>query len=751
MRNVLKVIYQNRSKRTTDIWKGALQDFASTFGPMKARIQRICLGIAQRMEKQGRKAKARALQLIDIIIGDEKLLVAMEQGDWALCLTRVENALIKSKVVQKESLFYYRKTAQYIYSHVQSSVTSNEGAAARNNEKMALMGHVLRSVAAPRRSLLRLLLDNNVLEILERILVRVYCREELSSRMLSIHASNFHSLRHLRILKDISVAGRMWRPLLDAADEEFSWVVSNMPNNSKEIMCPLSSLFSLCVAQFHKISEGDLSKDWLDFLLEGDAVRIIQDIDMKLLLALRTFSEDVKDVMVILPYYSTIDDDILKLMDEVDLDQFLKDASKALDDPDALASFLKEKATIAVERFLNYLPKLSIPVEKRELGEGFVLTCRGHDGSDLTLSDVVIRRENLVCQILGGDSLFFPMFGDESIKYQSSSPASKGHGIGSDEDDVLHHIRVLLLQAQSFDCWTCGIGGVGEPPSDRYVASVLQGLPVSTVLNCALDLWRNLEIDDDELLEVAIKDISLQIQLQQSREEGMLDSSYETLQKQQSPLPVSDAEKVKTPISIDSSQRRFNPRIDPTVLFLEMKNLTLNLDNFLFRIEKAQPQSIFDPVFEGRGMISLRNISVRLRIDCAKQRIQKAGQGIAVAIPILQIKELDVQLEDMKVRVKDTGFGSDWLLNRAVKTFANNITKIVEENLRDQILEQCQGVVENLNAYFSGKSLCSSVRLVMSPPHRYNRPILFLKVNPNMLLSILGISIDDLDDAVVWV
>jgi len=176
-------------------------------------------------------------------------------------------------------------------------------AAARNNEKIAVAAQFLQSIASPRRSLLKIFRREDVLELFERILVRVYCREETVSRILTIHASNFHSLRHLRMLKDFSVAGRIWIPLLDAADEEFSWVVSHMPESSKEFMCPLSSLFSLCVAQFHKINAGDLSKDWMDFLMEEDAVRIIQDIDMKLLLALESFARDVREMMVVLPYY----------------------------------------------------------------------------------------------------------------------------------------------------------------------------------------------------------------------------------------------------------------------------------------------------------------------------------------------------------------------------------------------------------------------------------------------------------------
>lgn len=41
---------------------------------------------------------------------------------------------------------------------------------------------------------------------------------------------------------------------------------------------------------------------------------------------------------------------------------------------------------------------MSIPIEKRDLGDGWMLTCRGEDGGDLTLTDLVVKRENLVCQ-----------------------------------------------------------------------------------------------------------------------------------------------------------------------------------------------------------------------------------------------------------------------------------------------------------------------------------------------------------------
>jgi hypothetical protein len=112
---------------------------------------------------------------------------------------------------------------------------------------------------------------------------------------------------------------------------------------------------------------------------------------------------------------------------------------------------------------------MSIPVERRELGDGWVLTCRGEDGSDLTLSDVKVKRENLVCQIMGGDTLFFPMFGEgegnDVAIWEDFSPAPPTlceAAMSHEEESILDHIRGLLLQAQSHGCWKSGVGGVGE-------------------------------------------------------------------------------------------------------------------------------------------------------------------------------------------------------------------------------------------------------------------------------------------------
>lgn len=272
-----------------------------------------------------------------------------------------------------------------------------------------------------------------------------------------------------------------------------------------------------------------------------------------------------------------------------------------------------------------------------------------------------------------------------------------------------------------------------QPPTDRYVASVLRGLPVSAVLNCAIELWRSLEIDDDELLEIAIRDVSFQIKLQQDIEEGVATASQAVGHGADSPIPdrlssqsgssVGNTRRDSPPVS-EASQRRFNPRVDPTVLFLEMKNLTLHLDKFLFRIEKSERRTIFDPCFEGRGTLSIHNISIMLRVECAKERAtRQTGLGTDVSTPILQLRELTIGLEKVELTVKDTG--SDWFLNKVVGAFTDNITGILEENLREQILEQTKVAIENLNSYFL--------------------------VNPDMLLNILGISMEDLEENVVWV
>lgn len=303
IKTVVRVQQKNMNPHSLQIWKRALDEIVSTFGPIKERLERIGKGIAERMEKHGRRAKVRLLRFVDIIVQDDTLLMSMEQGDWPRCFEQIELALVMSKIIDEQSREHYHRTAQYVVKHFVDIATKNSTAAARNNEKLEKFAAVIKCIAAPRKFLLRLLVQDWVLDALERVLVRVFDDEDVAFQMLSIHASNFHSLRQFRMLKDFTIAGKFWMPLLDAADAEFSFLSSQMPDGAKDYIVPLSSLFSLCVLQFHKIDDGDLTKDWLDFLLEEEAVNIIHDIDVKLILALESFSRDVKEMMVVLPYY----------------------------------------------------------------------------------------------------------------------------------------------------------------------------------------------------------------------------------------------------------------------------------------------------------------------------------------------------------------------------------------------------------------------------------------------------------------
>lgn len=463
-------------------------------------------------------------------------------------------------------------------------------------------------------------------------------------------------------------------------------------------------------------------------------------------------------------------------MDEVDVDTFLREAASSLDDPDKLSDFLRQKTTIGIERFLvsafdpfsslqrtiicsphlaaqDYLPKMSIPVEKRDLADGWVLTCRGEDGGDLTLTDLVVKRENLVCQgmlcfenvitsrkqyvlspnlhciVLGGDSIFFPMLrsdgGDAKVECKSTASVSKSGGDSVAESSILDHIREMILQAQKYGCWKIGVGGVSQPPSDRYAASALRGLPISKVLDSGIGLWRNLEIDDDELLEIAVKDVSYQIRMNDGgkdeiHEEGAFDEVVHEEASEANSSFSTAPDLAMAACSTESLGQRFNPRVDPTVLYLEIKMLTFHLEKFFFRIEKHESKrTVFDPVFEGCGSLLVRNVSIKLRVECVKTQ----STGSESPIPVLQLSELDVQLEKVQLEVKDTG--ADWLLNKVVQGFEDNITHVVEANLNDQVREQVDLILENLNAYF--------------------------EVDPEIVLGLLGISMEDLGEQVAWV
>jgi hypothetical protein len=226
------------------------------------------------------------------------------------------------------------------------------------------------------------------------------------------------------------------------------------------------------------------------------------------------------------------------------------------------------------------------------------------------------------------------------------------------------------------------------------------------------------------LSEIAIRDVSYQIQLHKELEERGHDIDDERTTDELSLGKSSTsnlANSLSGSASLEATRNRFNPRVDPTVLLLDMKNLTLQLERFRFRIEKAEKRTIFDPVFEGSGTVSIQNLCILLRVECARQRISNVGSDTVA--PVLVQQELKVEIGKVRLKVEDTG--ADWLLNKAVRGFSENITKVVESNLKEQIQEQTKTLLVQLNSYFA--------------------------VNEDIFLNLLGISLDDLEEHIVWV
>jgi hypothetical protein len=180
----------------------------------------------------------------------------------------------------------------------------------------------------------------------------------------------------------------------------------------------------------------------------------------------------------------------LNLIDEFDFDDFLKEITDVIGNSEKWIEYINEKSSILVERFVDYLPRMAIPIDKRPLQDGWVLTCRSKDGGDLRLSDVSVLRENLLLSVLGGDNVFQPLSGLSGKADYIGSPRSDNASISlcsdpSDdygEDSVLDEVRELILSAQSHGAWMAGVGGLKKAHYYDGVPHQLAGFPLSDQL-----------------------------------------------------------------------------------------------------------------------------------------------------------------------------------------------------------------------------------------------------------------------------
>jgi hypothetical protein len=167
------------------------------------------------------------------------------------------------------------------------------------------LAKLLKIVATPGRSILKLLTKDDVLDMFDRVLVRVFEKDPVCSMMINIFANHFYSIRHLRYLNNMAITGKLWETVLDAVDEELSFATAEFPEQTQEFLKPFVKLFSLGVSQFHSIQSGAVSGDWLDFLLEDESVKLIQELDGRFIDFLESLCRDVKTIFEVMPYIKT--------------------------------------------------------------------------------------------------------------------------------------------------------------------------------------------------------------------------------------------------------------------------------------------------------------------------------------------------------------------------------------------------------------------------------------------------------------
>ncbi len=304
--NVIKVQQVNMTETSIIGWKETLDQLGTLFGPMNARVKKVLKGIVQRLEDHGKVAKMRALSFAELLVVDDKLIESLEAGDSADCIIRVEDAAVSAGIINEDARAHYHKLATLFLSTLVPRANKESEAATRNGQKFTFLAKTIKVIATPANSALSLLTNDDILDTIERVLVRVFDKEKDASQIINIYSWTFRTFRHLRILNNLAIVGNLWAPILNAADEEFIWAVSRTPENTQQYVKPISKLFTLGVARFHELHKSDskVSADWLDFLKEDEAIRIIQDLDGALLLFMKNFCKDMEDMMYILPYYS---------------------------------------------------------------------------------------------------------------------------------------------------------------------------------------------------------------------------------------------------------------------------------------------------------------------------------------------------------------------------------------------------------------------------------------------------------------
>jgi len=302
-------VRQKESYTSKKAREAVMQEMASIFFPLNERFIKMGNGVNDRLHAHGEKAWRKASKFIEIILNDDEFFSCIEKKNVQGIVSLSRNAAISTKIVNDKSWDQLYLGAQYAFAALAPKIKTNN-AANKVSEKGGFVSiftfafkWATRIFAAPRRSLLKLIASDGFQELCECIFVRVFQNSNDATTTLNIYASSFRSIRDLRVLQNVHVAGKIWLNLFEASNEELCWKVSSLPPSTRKYGELISKLVTLGVMHFHLVVNGD-AKNWIDFLFETEAVELIHQIDMKVIEDLDLLCEEIKGTINDLPYYN---------------------------------------------------------------------------------------------------------------------------------------------------------------------------------------------------------------------------------------------------------------------------------------------------------------------------------------------------------------------------------------------------------------------------------------------------------------
>ena len=306
---VIRVRQKNTTESIEEMRENAITKISNVLAPLNDRIIRIGRGTIDRLQSRGRTAWLKVNNLIALLLNKDDFFVSIENHDWNQLSELILKAIISSKLMsEKSSLKLYEGTRVAFSAFIPKESTAETKTFSHETE-LAFFTFTFKwftkILATPKQTILKALASNEFQEICERIFVRVFQNNLSTSSSLNIYASSFRTLRELRILKDIQVAGVIWMQILQAANEELYWIVSQMPSNTRQYGAIISKLFTLGVMHFHLVVSGEAT-DWSEFFCGDEAGVLVRELDLKIVRLVESFCEDLQNAAALMPYYERL-------------------------------------------------------------------------------------------------------------------------------------------------------------------------------------------------------------------------------------------------------------------------------------------------------------------------------------------------------------------------------------------------------------------------------------------------------------